>query len=111
MAMADSAPKKAAAIEASTTHRRRRRPVPSTVRSRMAATMLTRLIRMLVSVTVTKEIRKPRAKPLTRLVHVNLNVMSNELSPPERKMRAATSTTARPTPIPSTTPITEAARA
>ena len=39
----------------------------------MAAMMLTRLMRMPVRVTVPKAIRKPMAKPLTRLIGVNWN--------------------------------------
>jgi hypothetical protein len=78
----------------------------------MAAMMLTRLMRMLVRVTVANAMRKPIAKPLTRLIGVNLNARL-KVSSSEKllKMRAATTTTARPTPRPMRIPSREATSA
>ena len=72
MATTAAAPNPAAArVEASTQRHLRGRPA-SGGRSRMAAMMLIRLIRMLVRATVRKPIRKPAANPLIRLVEVTV---------------------------------------
>src|SRR5829696_2964789 len=106
MATAAAAPSPAAARVDSTTQRRLRGRPPPDGRSRMAAMMLTRLMRTLVRATVSQAIRKPAAKPLTRLVR--LAVKASRWGPPASaklaKMRAVTSTTARPTPSPRSRP-------
>jgi hypothetical protein len=113
MATAAIAPAPAAARVESATQRRLRRRPPSPGRSRMAAMMLTREMRMLVSATVRNAIRKPSAKPFTRLVGVTLKPRSSPPSAGEKlaKIRAATSTTARPTASPAATPSAAAASA
>src|SRR5689334_16663806 len=108
----EAAPNAAASIDEATIQRRRSGRPASTRRSRIAATTLTRLIRMLVSSTVTKEIRKPSENPFATLVGVKWKAISKEESAVlERKILAATSTTARPTPRPTTIPIADATSA
>ena len=77
----------------------------------MAAMMLMRLMRMLVIATVGKAIRKPVAKPLT-MVGVTWKARLRPSSAEKLlKILAATITTARPTPIPTTIPTSEAIKA
>ncbi len=91
----------------------RRRLPPSIGRSRIAAMMLMRLIRTLVITTVAKAIRNPIANPFTSVIRETWNARVSPPSPAgaRLKIRAATTTTARPTPRPTTMPIKEATRA
>ncbi len=75
IASTDAAASPAADRLDTTSHRRFNRRPPSLDRSRIAAMILIRLIRRLVSVTVANAMRKPIAKPLTMLVRVTWNAI------------------------------------
>ena len=93
--------------------RRRGRADVSAGRSRMAAMMFIRAMRMLVSTTARNEITKPAAAPSTRLADCTWKTMSSLLSPRSKalRMRTATTTTTRPTSRPSPAPRTVATAA
>ncbi len=95
------------------TQRHRKRRSPWVGRSRMAAMTLIRLMRMLVIATVRKAMRKPTAKPLMMLMSVTWKARARPPSSAEKllKIRAATITTARPTPMPTTMPTSDATSA
>ena len=94
----------------STTQRRRRRLTFASGRSRIAAMMFSRLIRMLVATTVTSAIRKPIANPSAMLGQRTVKTRSKRLCS-VLNVRADAAMISRPSPMPASVPRSAAASA